>query len=630
MIKVLNWMLIGMAFGTINGWGESDSPSATTRGTEYLAQVMDQYHEAFYVYDDFLSAGNHFAERGQMCNRGDEASVPVMNEAYTVNPHSGLNCIRCEFKAKKSNWGGWFFMNGAMPANAKNAQINWGTIPGAGQNVQGATRLTFWARGEFGGEKVRFFSLGIGRNPSSGVASAPYPDSARQVSSPFITLSKEWKQYELKLDNLNLTNVLLGFAWQTKSTINQHKDITFYLDDIAFDKPRMDEPRLLVSYKMENSGDDFDLILRNTAFTYDNAIALMAFLADNQTPRAKLLADALVYAQEHDRWYSDGRLRNAYQGGDLTLAPGWMPNGRKASARVPGWWDASSKQWREDRSMVGSGSGNMAWAALALLAYYETAGGEKYLAAAEKMGNWIEKNCRDTRGACGYTAGYEGWEPVAEKLTYKSTEHNIDLYVLFKRLNQLTGNPIWLERSAHARRFVEAMWDRTGQKFWTGTGDDGETVFRDVIPVDVQAWALMALREDGAPYWKGLEYVQFSHGVGQGFDFNQDVDGVWFEGTAQMAVAFSCTGQRGKQTAVIHFLESAQDVSGGVTAADRDWLTTGFYLQDGTPWMYYKRLHVGATSWLVFAEQSVNPFWLGSRTDGTLASAKQDREEKAL
>jgi hypothetical protein len=140
----------------------------------------------------------------------------------------------------------------------------------------------------------------------------------------------------------------------------------------------------------------------------------------------------------------------------------------------------------------------------------------------------------------------------------------------------------------------------------------------------------MALKEDGVPYWKGLDYAQSRHSVGLGFDFNEDADGVWFEGTAQMAVAFSCVGQRGKQNVVVNFLKSAQDASGGMTAADRDSLSTGFYQQDGSPWLYYKRLHVGATSWMVFAEKSVNPFWLGSRAEGALAMAKKDRDADRL
>ncbi len=623
MRKWASWTLVWLTVGVLNAWSGPYSRVAVASGTEYLARVMDQYHEVFYVYEDFLSAGNHFTERGLMCNEGDEDSVPPMDEACTNSPRSGLNCIRCEFKANKSNWGGWFFLNGALPEKAKSAQLNWGEIPDAGHNLKGATRLTFWARGEEGGEKVKFFTLGIGRNPFNGKATAPHPDSARQVSSPYITLSKDWKQYSFRLQGVEMTNVLLGFAWQTKSTVNRHKNITFYLDDIAFDKPRTRDPRLLVSYETQNSNHEFDLVLRNVAYTYDNAIALMAFLAAGDTDRAKLLADALVYAQEHDRWYSDGRLRNAYQGGDLALPPGWRPNGKKGATRLPGWWDKAGGQWSEDRSMVGTSVGNMAWAGLALLACYETSGGGRYLSAAQKIGCWLERNCRDSRGNGGYTAGFEGWEPAAEKLTYKSTEHNIDLYVLFKRLHKITRNAEWLERAGHARRFVQSMWDARESKFWSGTGDDGITVFRDVVPVDVQAWALLALKEDSVPYWKGLAYADAWHRVGRGYDFNQDSDGVWFEGTAHMALAFLVNGQPAKRNSIVSFLKSEQDASGGVMAADRDALSTGFHQQDGTPWLYYKRLHVGATSWLVLAERSANPFWLGSRQDSALAMAKK-------
>lgn len=594
-------------------------PSASA----YLARVMDRFHASLQVYTDFLSAGNHFIERALMCNPGDEASVPPMDEACTNWPRSGLHCIRCEFKARGPNWGGWMFVNGALRAGRTLPELNWGDLPDAGLDLRGATKLTFWARGEKGGEKVKFFAFGIGRNPFTGVASKPHPDSEPLRSTGFVTLSKDWTLYTIDLAGADLRHVLLGFAWQTKATINGHRDITFYLDHIAYDKPRLDDPRLLVSYETVNSRDEFDLVLRNVAFTYDNALALLAFLAAGEVERAKRIADALVYAQQHDRYFSDGRLRNAYQGGDLALPPGWTPNGRRGTARLPGWWDRAQGRWLEDRTMVGTYAGNMAWAMLALLACYEKAGGETYLAAAERMGEWIERHCRDARGGGGYTAGYEGWEPAPTRLTYKATEHNVDLFAAFQRLYRLTGNAAWRERARHARQFVKAMWDPLEGKFWTGTGDDGETIFREVVPVDVQVWSLLALREEGVPYWKSLEYAESQFMVGRGFDFNQDTDGVWFEGTAQMAAAFEYTGQPGKSRAIVEFLKSAQDPSGGVPASDRDAISTGFYLTDGTPWLYYNRLHVGATSWLVLAERGVNPFWLGSRHEGPLVVAKK-------
>ena len=323
-----------------------------------------------------------------------------------------------------------------------------------------------------------------------------------------------------------------------------------------------------------------------------------------------------------NRYYADGRIRNAYQGGDLTLPPGWQPRGKSSVTRVPGWWDEAQHRWLEDATAVGTSAGNVAWVMLALLAYHEQEGGEAYLAAALRMGDWVERHCRDQRGAGGYTAGYEGWEPNPTRLLYKSTEHNLDLYAAFLRLHHLTGDARWLERARHARNFVGAMWDRLEGKFWTGTGEDGMTPVREVVPIDAQAWAMLALQDESIPYRRGLDYADAQMTVDQGYDFNQDGDGVWFEGTAQMAAAFHAVGQPARSRAVLDFLRSAQHASGGLPASDRDAISTGFYLGDGTAWLYYNRLHVGATAWLVLADRAANPFWLGSRRDGHVAVAQ--------
>jgi hypothetical protein len=592
---------------------------------QYLASVMDRYHKCFYVYDDYLSAGNHFVERALMCNAGDEESVPPMTENWTNEPASGLTCIRCDFRARRGNWGGWMFVNGALLGTNSSPTLNWGEVREAGVSLKGATRLAFRARGEQGGEKVKFFAFGIGRVGGLGKPHKPFPDSAPQATTGWIELSKEWKEYEIGLQGLDLTNVLLGFAWMTKASINAHRDIVFFLDDIHYDLSRLDRPRFLVSYETSNSGDDFDLVLRNTAFVYDNAVAMLAFLAAGNVERAGLIADAFLYAQQNDRYYSDGRLRNAYQGGDLALPPGWRPNGRKGAVRLPGWWDASQKRWLEDATMAGTYAGNMAWAMLALMSYYEAVGDPRYLQAAKRMGEWIEKHCRDERGAGGYTAGYEGWEPQPERLLYKATEHNVDLAAAFSRLAELSGEDVWRSRAERAQRFVYAMWDPGEGKFWTGTGDDGVTVFRDVVPLDVQAWSQLALR--AAPMHAlraALSYAERNCMVGEGFDFNQDADGVWFEGHAQMACAYVCAGQPTAYRNALEFLRRNRQPSGAMLAADRDYTSTGFYLRDGTPWVYYRRPHVAATAWYVLAERRQNPFYLDLSAGLQLAQSQRE------
>jgi hypothetical protein len=366
-----------------------------------------------------------------------------------------------------------------------------------------------------------------------------------------------------------------------------------------------EELSFLVSFDTTKSPKDFERTMHDAAFTYDNAVTALAFIATGDQQRAKQVVDAIIYAQNNDRFYKDGRIRNAYRGGKFLA-----PDGR---VQLPGWFNQKENRWLEDEFQVSTHTGNVAWAMLALLGYYQSYGGTSYLAATERMGEWIEQNCRDSRGVGGYIGGFSGWEPNPNLLRYKSTEHNLDLYAAFSRLYVITNNSVWLERANYAKNFFLSMWDETEGKFWTGTKLDGVTINRDNIPLDIQAWVPLALREEGKPYWRALEYSEKKHRVGEGFDFNQDRDRIWYEGTAQMAVAYQYTNQPEKSKALVSILLAAQDASGGIPAANRDGLTTGFTLPNGEPWLYFKRLHVGATAWTVLAQKGVNPFWLGSK-----------------
>lgn len=574
----------------------------------YLAAVMDRFHLHIDVYSDAFAAGNHFLARGRMSSPGDEQGVPPMDEAWTSGPAQGSTAIRARFEARGDNWGGWYFLSGVLRPGETAPRPDFGNEPGAGIDLRGASRLSFQARGERGGERVEFFCLGAGRDPRTGRPVAPHPDSDRKASTGWVTLTQDWRTYSIGLAGRDLGYVVGGFGWVTNARANGFRSVTFYLDEIRYDRPRLGEPRFLASYETRPSGEAFDVVLRNTAFAYDNALALQAFLAAGRRDRARLLAEAFLTALERDRFFEDGRIRNAYQAGDLLLPPGWRTQRVAPAVRLPGWYDPRRRSWLEDEYQVSTHAGNVAWVMLALLSYFEVAGEMRLLEAAGRMGEWVERHCRDARGAGGYTAGYQGWERAPKKLRYKATEHNIDLYAAFRRLHLLTRDPRWRERAEWAKRFVLSMWDAQEGKFWTGTGDDGVTINRSVIPLDIQAWAVLALGEEGRHYTRALAYAEKHHRAGEGFDFNEDRDGVWYEGTAQLALAFRHTGQATKWRALCQLLRSARDSSGGLPAASRDRLTTGFFLATGEPWYYHRRLHVGATAWLVLAELAVNPF----------------------
>jgi hypothetical protein len=597
----------------------------------YLQTVSDGFQHTVDVYTVADSAGEHFAARGEFDSSGGLVMVPAMDEISSSADCIDTTCITAVFNANGTNWGGWYFMNGVLGPTDRAPFANWGAQPNAGYDLTGATSLQFWARGSVGGERLQFFCFGVGYDQYGGLI-APFPDSSRKVFIGPIALSTAWKRYEIPLSGVDLHYVLGGFGWVAAASdqANKFQTLTFYLADIQFLKDRPQNPRFLVSYKTIKSDNPFDKVERNAAFVYDNAVTLIALIAAGDLGHARTIADAVLYAQSNDRFFTDGRLRNAYQGGDIMLAPGWLPNNKANTVRMPGWYDSGRAVWLEDETQVGTTTGNIAWAMLALLDFYETTGEQKYLQAADELGSWVLANTSDNRGNGGFTGGYDGWEGGAVsgggstcasgvfmngqcKRLYKATEHNIDLYAAFSRLFAAEKLDKWAQAAQQAKTFFLSMWDPIEGKFWTGTDEGGVDPSVDVVPVDIQVWAIQALGAEGKGYLRALDYVESHHRTNLGYGFkqnggNQCGDSTWFEGTSQVALAYLLVGNSAKWAEILTGVHSVQIPSGGVPATDGTCLNTGFTLNNGQPWEYFPRVHVGATAWLSLAENGVNPF----------------------
>jgi hypothetical protein len=273
-----------------------------------------------------------------------------------------------------------------------------------------------------------------------------------------------------------------------------------------------------------------------------------------------------------------------------------------------GFWDPEQGAWFEDYYAVSTSTGNIAWAILALTeAHRSFPDGDKYLDTAKRLGDFVLTTQSETGG---FTGGYEDWEGQEFSVTYKSTEHNIDLITAFGRLAELTGDDKYTAASENAKAFVMSMYDPALHLFYTGTATDGVTINKDVMPLDCNTWAILALGEDFADGEAVLAEVEKQFATDGGYDFNTDKDGVWFEGTAQVALAYKAIGNDAKYKEILAFLESNKSENGSITAADRDYVTTGFNVSgtDDLPWNYARREHLGATAWLAFAELGVNPF----------------------
>jgi len=617
---------------------------------EHLRRVMDEFHNRIPVYDDISSPGNRFHARGQL---PDQFSQVAINGSWTNNPHSGATCIRCSFTRVGDNFGGFYFMNGILLGpnapppllpNAPAPYFGGATIPGTsiavtdftGLNLDGASALTFWARGEYGDELIEFFMGGVGRDPIE-----PYPDSTPRyppVGTAFV-LTKEWQKFTLDLSGLNLTNIMGGFGWVANAPNNPNGAI-FYLDDIQYElspirlEQRLNEPRFLRSFLTKpvqpsvtdsNRDDDLDFVLRNTAFLYDNAVALEAFLADGEPDslrRARLIGDAMVYASWNDRTYVDGRLRTAYAAGDIALPPGWEPNGKKGTVPVPGFYLEEGQSFFEVENRD-IDTGNNAWAMLSLLALYERVGGDQYLAAARRVGRFIE-TFRDNEGLYqGFRGGIWSAETVSPtNRAFASTEHNLDVIGAFTRMFRITGEAEWADGAEHARGFVETMWDSSIGCYRPGTNEtDPETRNESPLqlPLDTQSWNVLARPEALTLHPQLLNCAEQNHrnihdGL-SGYDFNGDKDGVWLEGTAQMAVAYVTSQQLANADNLLATLRAAQQMPPpigdglGIVAASHDAVSSGFFDSFGFPIKLFRRPHVGATAWNVFAQLGFNPYY---------------------
>ncbi len=358
--------------------------------------------------------------------------------------------------------------------------------------------------------------------------------------------------------------------------------------------------------------------LPRTAFTYDAALAMLAYLVAERVERAEKVGEArgdlgeaareigegLLYVQRTDPVYRDGRLRQAY-----ALEP-YRPGG-PAQIR---------------RGLTGSRTRDQAWAGIALCELYRHGGDPAALAGAQRLGAWVRDNCR----ADGALGGFrEGTDPDGVARPGLSTADNAALVALYDRLAGLTGDRVWLACAQHAAGFVRRMWTRSGRHFASGS-PDGRDIARGVPRLDAQtlpwlvlgdsrtvsclAWVLRNLRVTDTPTRPGG--TQPAGPRLTGITSDPAAGAVWLEGCGQYALALRhapggevpaqaqlCTLIRAQMT-----LGRDQTVDGrplpegsGVVAASSQLCL------DGAPVPYRPVRHVGATAWLVLAACPVNP-----------------------
>ncbi len=400
-----------------------------------------------------------------------------------------------------------------------------------------------------------------------------------------------------------------------------------------------------------------DQALGATAFTYDNAVAIHAYLASGDSAlqaRAEVLGEGLLYGQAHPYPFplNDGRFPQAFFVNTPTSDGAYvMP------AVAPFYFYTSAV-------------GDQAWAGMALAQLYKRTRDNRFLTGALLVANWIVNNTYDPVGVGGFKFGtniaYINYQNVSVPSTNgKSTEHNIDAFAFFTMLAELTrggysaSGMSWSELAQHALKFVLAMFNPAGPFFWTGTLGDQQSINYYPVPEDTQTWSYLAMlnnRYRGTIDW-ALAHLQTTdtpssphssltgnesiHGLV--FDTASlaptiplaDAHAVWLEGTAHMIDAliarvlrggdnlFQILGDLGTAANLVQNCIKAQaelgagQTVGGKPIPQGEGLVASTSVMDtGFGYTYGPSLHIGATGWYLLAVLAANPFQLGYRVIG--------------
>ena len=165
------------------------------------------------------------------------------------------------------------------------------------------------------------------------------------------------------------------------------------------------------------------------------------------------------------------------------------------------------------------------------------------------------------------------------------------------------------DAAEEAKRFVLSMYDKKLGCFYTGTKEDGKTISDGVIPLDANSIAVLVLTEALEDPYRILSFVEERMAVGAGFDFSAgDLDGIWNEGAAQMAVCYHVLNNTERYDEIMIYLKTQTGKDGSIPAADRDGVSTGFVIAGSdSPWEYYNLQSISATGWLALAQLGKNP-----------------------
>jgi len=155
------------------------------------------------VLDNFIPSGY----------MGDIKNI-ILKKNYVDNIRPDSLCTKITYSAGDSGWGGVYWQ---YPAN------NWCKQKGKDLSKSGYTRITFYAKGENGREEVKFR---VGQ------------DCGDSFVSDELTkrLTRSWIRVTIDLEGKDLSNITGAFCCVVDSKANADEAVTFYIDDVQFER----------------------------------------------------------------------------------------------------------------------------------------------------------------------------------------------------------------------------------------------------------------------------------------------------------------------------------------------------------------------------------------------------------
>lgn len=339
---------------------------------------------------------------------------------------------------------------------------------------------------------------------------------------------------------------------------------------------------------------------KDFAWTFDQAVAVIAFTHAGETQRAKRVLDKMKELQPSDcnaswnEWY---RLADPC---DMD-------------------WDWGSLKYV---------TGPIAWMVIAINYYESNTHDANYADMARKALCWLDTMVvTNPDGALRFCGGPRCGQYDAGEPNWISTEHNLDAYSAYYWRGMLDANDSYLYRASLILDYLRReMWAPSPDSdepnelsnavvFWEGFGNFA-------FSTDPQTWGVLSLGPrgpDGEEFYKSLDWLWYSPSGNTRTvqDYNntiKDVNGfksgtgetnnyIWVDGTEHAAAAFYSIGDNVKGDFFHNQMRRIVDTTGG--------LVHSFCQTDpnNIRWPENHRYnYVASAAWYYFNEVRINPF----------------------